>query len=466
MHKLDKKRLYQDLQDQYIKKHGKSEEFYCRAKRYQIRGGSHNLRLNAPFPFYDARCYGSRVKDIDGNTYIDFWQGHYGNILGHNPKIISKALCDYFQKGAGLVTGFPGQYQAQLAELITQQTGAEKIRFTTSGTLASMYAIMLSKSFTERELVLKIGGGWHGAQPYALKGITSFSDGSELKESAGISRHIDSSIIITRFNHSEDLEDKFRLYGDRLACLIIEPFMGAGGFIFGHREYLQRARELTRHYGVLLIFDEVVSGFRFRAGGLQSWYNIEPDLTIYGKSIGGGMPVSAVAGRKEVLGLCHPETASNLKVKFEGGTYSALPAAMFAGTVFLKYLIENADDIYPHIGKLGHSARSKIEKIFRDHGFNVICSGFDKDISLDSSLVGVHFMKKNSNSINSPEQVWNNEYCDPEMREKIFKLAMINEGFNVFHGYGSISAAHTEEEIRSSLDAAEKIARYFLKFKK
>jgi len=122
----------------------------------------------------------------------------------------------------------------------------------------------------------------------------------EIMESSGLSRHIDTSIIMTRFNDPEDLEDKFRLYGDRLACLIMEPFIGIGGFIFSHKEYIKRARELTYQYGSLLIFDEVVSGFRFHPGGLHSLYDVNPDLSIFGKTIGGGMPVSAVTGRKDV----------------------------------------------------------------------------------------------------------------------------------------------------------------------
>jgi len=466
MIKLDKERLYQDLKEKYIRKHKKSEAFFRQAKQRQVRGGSHNLRLNVPFPFYDVRCQGSRVTDVDGNSYVDFWQGHFANVLGHNPKFIREALHDYLQNGEGLVTGFPGQYQIQLAELITQQTGAERIRFTTSGTLASMYSIILSKAFTQRELVLKIKGGWHGAQPYVLKGITSLSGGQELMESAGLSQHIDSSIILTRFNDTDDLEEKFRLYGDRLACLIIEPFVGAGGFIFGHREYIKRARELTHQYGALLIFDEVVSGFRFHAGGLQSVYGINPDLSIFGKAIGGGMPVSAVAGREDVLMLCDSEAPLRSRVKFDGGTFSALPASMYAGTLYLKYLIDYADKIYIQIGQLGNKARNQIEQIFKNQGFNVLCTGLDAEVIPESSLVGVHFLHESADRITSPEQVWDTDKCDTEMREKILRLAMINEGFNIFHGYGGISYAHTDEEIQASLDAIDRFARFFLKFKK
>ncbi len=455
---MDKKSLLDDLIKKYALKHKKSEEMFGKASKYQIRGGSHNLRLFAPFPFYDVQCLGSKVMDADGNMYIDFWQGHFSNILGHNPKIVLNALVGYFQEEQGLTTGFPGNYQRELAELIIKRIEADKIRFTTSGTLASMYSLMLAKAFTKRELVVKIGGGWHGAQPYALKGISVYDQGINKVESAGLPTGVDSMIVMTRFNDTEDLEDKFRTYGERIACLILEPFIGAGGFIFASEDYLKKTRELTRQYGSLLIFDEVVSGFRFHPGGVHSLYEIKPDLTVLGKAIGGGMPVSAVAGRDDVMALCGPEARTEVKVKFDGGTFSAHPASMLAGLTYLKYLTEHESEIYPRIGELGTKARKGIEEIFTSYGFNVKCTGYGNSVVENSSAVGVQFLHEKIDRIVSPEQVWNPKICDIELREKIFKLAMLEKGFNIFHGYGAISAAHTGSEIQASLDAVEKIA--------
>ncbi|MBN1272089.1 MAG: aminotransferase class III-fold pyridoxal phosphate-dependent enzyme [Candidatus Aminicenantes bacterium] len=467
MIELDKERLYAYLKETYEKNHPKSKAFYERAKKSLIGGGSHNLRLIDPFPFYDVSSRDAEITDKDGITYIDFWQGHFANILGHNPDIVCEALEDLFRNRQGLETGFPGLYQTELAEVIRRQTGAEKIRFTTSGTLASMYCILLSKSFTGRDIVLKVGGGWHGAQPYALKGITSMGTGGlELMESAGLSAHIESSIVMTRFNDVEDLEDKFQRFGDRLACLIVEPFLGAGGFIFGRKDYIQRARELTEHHGTILIFDEVISGFRFHARGVQSLYGIVPDLSLFGKAIGGGMPASAVAGRGDILSLCDSSAPVDKRVKFEGGTFSAHPASMTAGVVFLNHLIKNEEKIYNKIGKLGETARAGIEKTFQGYGFNVRCTGGDQKILPQSSLVGVNFLHDHIDRITSPEQVWNPAQCDPVMREKIFKLAMLNEGFNIFHGYGAVSYAHSEQNIQASLDAVDRVAQLFLQYKK
>jgi glutamate-1-semialdehyde 2,1-aminomutase len=456
---MDKKNLLQDLINDYISTHKKSEAYFQKASQFQIRGGSHNLRLFVPFPFYDVHCQGSKVMDIDGNAYVDFWQGHFGNILGHNPQFVLDALIAYYQQGKGLATGFPSTLQSQLAEILLSRISADKIRFSTSGTLATMYAVMLSKAKTNRDLVMKVGGGWHGSHPYALKGISVYERGLTKVESAGLPSGTDEMILITRFNDEEDLEEMFRNYGERTACLIFEPFIGAGGFIFGNKDYIQKARQLCDQYESLLIFDEVVSGFRFHAGALQNLYGVWPDLTVFGKAIGGGMPLSAVAGKDEIMDLCGPGTIKEKKVKVEGGTFSAHPASMLAGFTFIKHLQDHEQEIYPRIGRLGELVRREIENIFTDHGFHVKCTGDGNAVAKNSSVVGVHFLHESFDRIESPEQVWNPEICDVELREKIFKLAMIQEGFNVFHGYGSISGAHTEAEIQASLDAVERIAK-------
>lgn len=456
---MDKKALLENLIRYYTQTHKKSEAFFQRASQVQIRGGSHNLRLFAPFPFYDVQCRGSIVTDVDGNAYVDFWQGHFANILGHNPPIVLDALIEYYKQGNGLTTGFPSTLQAELAELLLSHISAEKIRFSTSGTLATMYAVMLSKAKTKRDLVMKVGGGWHGSQPYALKGISVYERGFTKVESAGLPSGMDEMILVTRFNDEEDLAEKFNVYGDRTACLILEPFIGAGGFIFGNKDYIHSVRQFCDRYGSLLIFDEVVSGFRFHAGALQNLYDIQPDLTVLGKAIGGGMPLSAVAGKDEVMSLCSPEAKKEEMVKVEGGTFSAHPASMLAGLTFVKYLLDHEEDIYPRIGDLGERVRREIENIFTTYGFNVRCTGDGNSIARNSSLVGVHFLHDRCDRIESPEQVWNPEVCDIELRERIFKLAMIQEGFNIFHGYGSISGAHTDEDIQASLDATERIAK-------
>jgi len=456
---MKRSEFMEKLTEEYCSKNRKSGLIYMSASQYQIRGGSHNLRLFPPFPIYPVKCKGSKIWDEDGNVYIDFWQGHFANILGHNPDIVVDRLRDYFDKGQGLETGFPEYAQGKLAELILSRTKADKIRFTTSGTLASMYAVMMAKAYTKREKVLKVGGGWHGAHPYVLKGISSYKGGLNQIESAGLPPSADSMVLVTRFNDINDLERMFKKYGERIACFIIEPFIGAGGFIFSSKSYLQRARHLTKKYDVVLIFDEVVSGFRFHAGPVQSLYGIKPELTVFGKAIGGGMPVSAVAGDEEILSLCSPDAGKDVRVKFEGGTFSGHPASMLAGVTYIEHLITHESEIYPQIGRLGVKVRKSVEDIFSTYGFNVKCTGDGEGIADNSSLIGVQFLRKKIDKVTSPERVWNPGVSDVELREKAFKLAMMVEGFHIFHGYGAISMSHQEKEIQASLDAVERIAR-------
>ncbi len=177
------------------------------------------------------------------------------------------------------------------------------------------------------------------------------------------------------------------------------------------------------------------------------------------------MPLSAVLGRNDVMALCGPEAKAEEKVKFDGGTFSAHPASVVAGLTYLKHLVANEEEIYPRMGRLGDKVRKGIEEIFAAHGFNVKCTGYGDTITDHSSCIGVQFLKEKNNRVESPEQVWNPEVCDLELREHIFKLAMLREGFNIFHGYGAISAAHTDEEIQASLDAVERIAIEWSKYK-
>lgn len=462
--RMNKKGLWNHLVSEYEKSRPKSRAHFERATKFLIRGGSHTLRLFEPFPFYDVRCAGSSVEDLDGFRYVDFWQGHYTNILGHNPEAVTAALRDLFAAGQGLQTGFPSHRQVELAEEICRRTGAERVRLTSSGALATLYSVMLSRGFTGRFKVLKAGGGWHGAQPYLMKGVTKFVEcvGLDGAETLGLHEGFESGTLTTRYNDANDLEDVFRREGDALACFIVEPFIGEGGFLFADPDYLRLARSLTDKYGALLIFDEVISGFRFCANSLAWLYQIRPDLSTFGKLVGGGMPIAAVAGRADVLALCDP-AAGPRRVKFEGGTYSAHPASLVAGLAMLAFIEQHERVLYEQIGQLAERARQGIEEIFRRNGIAAHCTGFANKVVPSSSMSMVHFLLKDR-PCTTPEEIWNPNFCDPEMREKVFKLAMINRGFFPAHGLGSVSFAHTQGEIDRMLEAVEDVARLMKKF--
>ena len=170
-------RLVESLARAYAVHSPKSAVLNERARRTQVDGGSHALRLIEPFPPRIVRARGAWVDDEDGHRILDFWQGHTANILGHNPDVITSALSGAFAGGFGLQTGFTDRLQVETAEILCRQTGAERARFTTSGTLATMYAILLARAFTRREVVMKVGGGWHGGHPWGLKGVRFGEEG-------------------------------------------------------------------------------------------------------------------------------------------------------------------------------------------------------------------------------------------------------------------------------------------------
>lgn len=456
---MERSTYLSELSEYYRSKHPSSREHFDVAETFLLGGGSHNLRLFRPFPFYDAAANGATVSDIDGNIYVDFWQGHFANILGHNPRVVLDALKGELDAGRGLITGFPSRYQAELAELILSRIAADRIRFTTSGALATMNAILLARASTGRRLIIKIAGGWHGGHPFALKGIHTYEHGLSSLESTGLPAFSDEEVVVTRFNDIADLEATFERYGSEAACFITEPMVGSGGLIFADPAYLSRVRELTREHGALLILDEVISGFRLHAGALQSLYRITPDLTVFGKAIGGGMPVAAVAGREDVMSRAAPGTSHEKAVKFDGGTFSAHPQAMVAGIAFLRHLIEHEEEIYPYIGHLGRMAREGIRERLTAYGIPARPSGDGRPVTENSSLVAVHIATDGAETVTSPDQVYDPSRSDIELRDHILKLAMLKEGFHVVHGYGAASYAHTEAQIQGSLDAFERIAK-------
>lgn len=457
--------LLKVLESEYRDKTRKSLEIYRRAEKVMVKGGSHTLRLWKPYPFFIAGARGPEVRDADGNSYIDFWQGHYANILGHNPEVIREELNDEIRKGT-LQTGFETQPQIELAETILSQLGYRgyKIRFTTSGTLATMYAVMLAKAHTGRECVLKVGGGWHGASPCLLKGVKHHGlVGFEAGESAGISQQTLDKILITRFNDGDDLARIFREKGKTVSCFIVEPFIGVGGFLPTSREYLELARRLTEEYGVVLIFDEVISGFRFCPSGVQTLYGVKPDLATFGKLIGGGHAVSAVVGRDEIMEECEATRPEKIKVLFEGGTFSAHSEYMTAGLIMLKHLIGRAEEIYPRLGRAGERLRRGIEAAFAEEGIEARCTGYGNDVVKQSSLFMVNFPLIKTD-FKSPGDIWDPAVCAVRLREEALKLTLLNQGVHVVHGGGAASTAHSEEIVDRTIaayrEAAKTLKRY------
>ena len=452
----DYSQLIQQLQDEYRAYAPKSGAIQAQAKQVLVDGGSHTLRLIEPFPPRIRRASGAYVEDEDGHRILDFWQGHYANLLGHNPPVVTEALAASFADGQGLQTGFVETHQAELAALICRQTGAERVRFTTSGTLSTMYAILLARAFTSREMILKVGGGWHGAHLWGLKGVGMRERGFKQVDSVGVPDALANDVIVTTFNDPQRLEEDFKKNKGCVACFIVEPVIGAGGMIPASREYLETARRLCDQHGVVLIFDEVISGFRYRAGDVGVLYGIRPDLLTLGKIIGGGMPVAAVGGRAEIMELTGRSKGS--KVKFSGGTFSGHPSSMLAAKTLIHYLIANEDQIYPRLRKMGKLLRKRVLETFEQAGVLARFAGGESDVIAVNSLNQLVFPHEDTGPLTMPGQVLNPEVVDVTLGEKVLKLAMLLEDVHLVHGLGALSMAHTEEDIERLCGAYQRAA--------
>jgi glutamate-1-semialdehyde aminotransferase len=222
-------------------------------------------------------------------------------------------------------------------------------------------------------------------------------------------------------------------------------------------EYLQTARELTRQYGATLIFDEVIAGFRLRAGDAGSLYGVQPDLATFGKIIGGGMPVAAVAGRADIMNLAGCE--KDHCVKFSGGTYSGHPSAMLATNTVLTYLVEHETEIYPRLARLGEQVRRTLEKAFTKEGILARCTGSGNRAVPGSSMFSVHFPSREDVPLTSPDDVANPAVCDVILRRDVLHLALLLEDVYLIHGHGAVSYAHTENDTDILGNACRKVAR-------
>jgi glutamate-1-semialdehyde 2,1-aminomutase len=452
--------LMDELAEAFATRFPRSSALQREASRYMVDGGSHALRLMKPFPPRIVSAQGSRMRDEDGHDILDFWQGHMANILGHNPEVVTSELAGAFAGGFGLQLGMTDRLQAEVAEILCRQTGAERVRLTTSGTLAGMYGVLLARAFTGRNLVLKVGGGWHGAHPWALKGFRYHAEeglGFSVVDTEGLPAKISDDVLVTSFNDPQRLQGDFSRYGDRLACFVVEPVIGAGGTIPATREYLQLARRLTHDHGALLILDEVINGFRFRAGNVAPLYGVKADLAIYGKAIGGGMPVAALGGRADVMSLMGRARGSRVAVL--GGTYCGHPASLLAAKVFMNHLVAHEAEIYGRLADLGQRMRDAMKSGFAEEGIFALCTGASPDLPGGSSLAMVHFPYDEGAALDRPEAVFDPAVCDVRLRTEVLPAAMLLEDVHMVQGHGSAATTHTVEDMKRLEDACRLVAR-------
>jgi glutamate-1-semialdehyde 2,1-aminomutase len=389
-------------------------------------------------PPFIALGQGSRIMDVDGNEYIDY-VGSWGPlILGHAHPAVTDAVIEAAKSGTSFGASIAAE--ADLAELVIAAfPHIEKVRFVSSGTEATMSAIRLARAYTKRKYIVKFEGCYHGHADALLVKAGSGVATLGIPGSAGVLEEYSQFTLALPFNDVVALEHAFLKFKHQIACVIVEPVVGNMGCIAGTGTFLAALRTVTQREKALLIFDEVMTGFRLAFGGAQELYGINPDLTTMGKIIGGGLPVGGYGGPTEIMNLVAP-----LGPMYQAGTLSGNPLAMAAGIATLRQLKEHKSDIYP-----------RLEKLSAQLVDGITAAAKDKGVQLCSNRVGSMFTWFFNPG---PVTDWGTaSKSDTHAFGKFFGK-MLDQGVYLppsQYEAAFLSAAHTEEDVQKTIAAAK-----------
>ena len=357
-------------------------------------------------PVFIASAKGSQIIDIDGNKYIDFVSSWGPMILGHANEIVLNAISTSAKNGTSY--GAPTQVESLMAKkIIDMVPSVEQVRMVNSGTEATMSAIRLARGYTQKECIIKFSGNYHGHGDSFLIKAGSGALTLGLPDSPGVTKNTAKDTLIADFNDLNSVEQLLIDKKDKVAAIIVEPVAGNMGLVLPKNGFLKGLKDLSKKYNCLLIFDEVMTGFRLAAGGAQEYYDVIPDLTTLGKIIGGGLPVGAYGGRKDIMDFLAPNGPV-----YQAGTLSGNPLAMSAGLSVLNKLDNNVYDKLERISKKIHDGLLK----------NIIETNTDAIINRNGSMLTMFFTK--NKEINNYDDAMS---CDLEKFAKYFKL-MLDRG--------------------------------------
>jgi glutamate-1-semialdehyde 2,1-aminomutase len=419
----------------FAKKTPKSKELYERACQVLPSGVTSGTRALPPYPFFVEEAQGVKLSDVDGNEYTDYWVSHGALILGHSPKRVMDAVRKQLSKGTQI--GFSHEFEIELAERIVKNVpSAEMVRYLSSRTEANMYGTRLARAYTGRMKMLKIEGGWNGGYDSLQKAVSYPYTSSE---SAGLNPKTTEDTDAVPFNDLEEAQKKLKT--KKYACLILEPVLGAAGFITPKSGYLQGLREICNETDSLLIFDEAVTGFRLAPGGAQELYGVKPDLTILGNIIGGGFPIDAFCGPSEIMQ--HLNDCTNSRIGdgvVYSGTYTCNPISMIAGCATLDFLKDG--NVYISIDKLGKRIRDGLDDILQRGKLPATITGV-------GSLFAIHFQAKIPK--NAGDTVYNNMATTKAYFTHMLDHGIVYLSPTTCHCW--ISAPHTKEDIDAFITA-------------
>ena len=421
--------------------HKRSEELFNEAVKY-IPGG-----VNSPVrafksvggnPIFIDHAKGSHIWDVDGNEYIDYICSWGPLILGHSNEHITAGISDMVIKGTSY--GVPTAIEVEMAKLIVEAyPGIDKVRMVNSGTEATMSALRVARGYTGRNKILKFEGCYHGHSDALLVKSGSGTITYGVPTSAGVPTDVVKHTLVTPYNDIEALEAIFKEQGEEIAAVIVEPIGGNMGLVPADKSFLEALRKLTKDYGAVLIFDEVITGFRIAYGSSREYFDIEPDMVCFGKIIGGGLPVGAYAGKDEIMDMVSP-----VGPVYQAGTLSGNPLAMYIGKQQLEYLRDHKE-VYRELEEkaiyLAEGIRSHLKAL-----------GLNYHVAQAGSLVCLFFTEREVRNYQDAMT------CDTGKFNRYF-MSLLEQGVLIGPAQYEamfLSTAHTKEDLDLTLEAIGK----------
>ena len=420
----------------------KNEDLFQQAQQH-IPGG-----VNSPVrafksvggaPVFFNRGSGSRLWDEEDNEYVDYVGSWGPMILGHSHPDVIEAVRNQLESGLGF--GAPTVLETEMADQVCRLVpSVEKVRMVSSGTEATMSAIRLARGFTGRDTIIKFEGCYHGHSDSLLVKAGSGALTFGVPTSPGVPADLASHTLTLEYNNIQQLNDVMQERGDDIACIIVEPVAGNMNCIPPRDGFLQALRDRCTEHSTVLIFDEVMTGFRVAAGGAQQLYNVTPDLTTLGKVIGGGLPVGAFGGRADIMDHISPDGPV-----YQAGTLSGNPMAMSAGLATLKQL--DTHGFHERLSSTASKLTDGLKQAARDHGISLTTNQV-------GGMFGLFFTDNDNVSCFADVMA-----CDTERFNRFFH-GMLGEGVylapSAFEA-GFVSAAHSDEDIKLTVDAAGRV---------
>ena len=413
-----------------------SLDLWKEAQKFFPGGVNSPVRANVkPYPFYVKSGKGPFLFTEDGTKLLDFVLGYGPLILGHTHPRVLKSIIQQAERG--WLYGTPSRAEVELARKITSHLpSAEKVRFVNSGTEATMLAVRLARGYTRKKKILKFAGNYHGAHDYVLIDAGSAVSEYNVFTSDGIPEEIKLTVDVCEYNDLECVEKKLKT--EEFAGVIVEPVAGNMGVIPPEKDFLRGLRELTKSYNTVLIFDEVITGYRLGLSGAQGYFQVVPDLTTLGKIIGGGLPVGGVAGKKEIMDLITPSG----KV-FNAGTFNANPLTMAAGLATISELEEN-----PKNYEVAEEAARAVEETLEE-GLKRKTYTINRVKSMLQVFFGVNEVKNSAQAKQAKREVFL-KFHENLLREGIFVAPSQFEAIFT-------SSAHTEDVMNEYLGKMKKV---------